>query len=449
MNLDPAAATRLVRDLVALSGLAAAWVDQPADEIGKGLAEALCRIGGSWVYVRVPRDPGEGGPFACGMIDGRPIDANALADVERALGSLDGAPRAHGRADFEDPFGTDAKDLIVVPLGIGGNQGVVAVGVTQSDVSVDALRMLVGVAGNQAATALANAQLNRERSNLMSDLEQLAADLTKANAIKDELLGLVSHELRTPLTTILGMTEVLRRRLASDVIASGALEDIAAETDRLTRLIENMLVLARVEDAEKGDKVSVEPVLLQRVLPRQAGDARRRHPSREIVLDMTASLPPVLAQPTYVDQIVYNLITNATKYSRPGTPIEVEAHQMADTVEIVVRDRGEPMDPAELELFFEPFFRSSRARYVSGAGLGLTVCRRLVEAQSGRIWARQRDGGGLEIGFSLPVAEDEADDRVAVPVERSSAARAAEADGLRAIPGSRQRPAPAEIAPEG
>lgn len=221
MNLDPAAATRCVRDLIALSGLAAAWVDQPAEEIGKGLAEALCRLGGGWVYVRVPRDVSDGGPFTCGMVDGRPVDANALALVEGSLGALDDAPRSSGPAGFDDPLGTGAIDLIVVPLGIGGDQGVVAVGATQSDLPIEALRLLVGVAGNQAATALANAKLNRERSNLMRHLEHLAADLTKANAIKDELLGLVSHELRTPLTTILGMTEVLRRRLASDVLASG------------------------------------------------------------------------------------------------------------------------------------------------------------------------------------------------------------------------------------
>ena len=241
------------------------------------------------------------------------------------------------------------------------------------------------------------------------------------------------------------MTEVLRRRLASDVLASGALEDIAAETDRLTRLIENMLVLARVEDDQKGDqKVAVEPVLLQRVLPRQAAEARRRHPAREIVLAMDANMPPVLAQPTYVDQIVYNLITNATKYSRPGTPIEVVARHSGDSVEIVVRDRGEPVDPAELEQFFEPFFRSSRARYVSGAGLGLTVCRRLVEAQSGRIWAKQRDGGGLEIGFSLPIAEEEVDDRVAVHVASSGMTAAA---GSRASSGPSSRPGRAVVSP--
>ena len=359
MKLDPAAATRCVRDLVALSGLAAAWVDQPAEEIGKGLAEALCRIGGSWVYVRVPRDLDDGGPYTCGMVDGRPVNVKTLALVEQRLGPLVGVPLSHGPAGFEDPLGTNATEIIVVPLGIGGDQGIVAVGATKSDLPVEALRMLVGVAGNQAATALANAQLNRERSNLMSHLEDLAADLTKANAIKDELLGLVSHELRTPLTTILGMTEVLRRRLASDVLASGALEDIAAETDRLTRLIENMLVLARVEDHQKGDqRVSVEPVLLQRVLPRQASEARRRHPSREIVLDMAPDMPPVLALPTYVDQIIYNLITNATKYSRPGTPIEVVAQQVGNSVEIVVRDRGEPMDPCCL-LYTSPSPRDS------------------------------------------------------------------------------------------
>jgi two-component system sensor histidine kinase MprB len=86
---------------------------------------------------------------------------------------------------------------------------------------------------------------------------------------------------------------------------------------------------------------------------------------------------------------------------------------------ILVLDQGEAVDPAELPRLFEPFFRSSRARHMSGAGLGLAVCKRLVEAQSGEIWARAREGGGLELGFTLPLFDEDADLAVAEAAEGS------------------------------
>ena len=248
-----------------------------------------------------------------------------------------------------------------------------------------------------AAIAIQNVEL-------FERMERLAVDLSRANAIKDELLGLVSHELRTPLTTIVGMTEVLRRR-STDADSASVLDDIAGEADRLQRLIENMLVLARIE----SDKLAFEPILLQRTVPAQIAEVRRRYPEREIRLDIPDTMLPVIAQPTYVEQIIHNLLTNAAKYSRPGSPIEIRAVEREPVAAILVLDKGEVVDPTELPRLFEPFFRSSRARHMSGAGLGLAVCKRLVEAQSGEIWARAREGGGLELGFTLPLFDEEAD----------------------------------------
>jgi signal transduction histidine kinase len=243
-------------------------------------------------------------------------------------------------------------------------------------------------------------------------MERLTVDLSRANAIKDELLGLVSHELRTPLTTIVGMTEVLRRR-STDPESIGFLDDIAGEADRLQRLIENMLVLAQLE----SDKLAFEPILLQRTVPAQIAEVRRRYPDREIRLDIPDTMLPVIAQPTYVEQVIHNLLTNAAKYSRPDSPIEIRAVEREPMAAILVLDQGEEVDPIDLPRLFEPFFRSSRARHMSGAGLGLAVCKRLVEAQSGAIWARAREGGGLELGFTLPLFDEERDEDLGVPPE--------------------------------
>jgi two-component system sensor histidine kinase KdpD len=114
-----------------------------------------------------------------------------------------------------------------------------------------------------------------------------------------------------------------------------------------------------------------------------------------------------LAEPTYIRQVLHNLITNADKYSPSGLPIDVEAHADDDDVRVCVLDRGPGVPPDEIDQIFGSFYRSERtARTATGKGLGLTVCKRLVEAMGGVVWARPRDGGGLEVGFSLPLSKE-------------------------------------------
>jgi two-component system, OmpR family, sensor histidine kinase KdpD len=116
----------------------------------------------------------------------------------------------------------------------------------------------------------------------------------------------------------------------------------------------------------------------------------------------------VAAEPNYLEQILQNLISNAIKYSPPGSPIDIQARREEGCVAISVLDRGSGIAPEEMERIFEPFFRSSStAGQAAGIGLGLSVCKRLVDAQGGELWARPREGGGTEIGFSLPMYEDE------------------------------------------
>jgi len=109
--------------------------------------------------------------------------------------------------------------------------------------------------------------------------------------------------------------------------------------------------------------------------------------------------------------VMQNLISNALKYTPPDTELEVRARNAGDMVSVSVLDRGMGISPEDLERIFEPFFRSRRtSAQASGVGLGLSVCKRLVEAQGGRMWARAREGGGTEIGFSLPAYLDTEDE---------------------------------------
>ena len=230
---------------------------------------------------------------------------------------------------------------------------------------------------------------------------------------KDDFLGMVSHEVRTPLTVILGNARALRRMtdMPPDQRVAST-NDILVEAERLQRLIENMLTLSRAE--RRGD-VEVEPVLLQRELRRLAAVHGQDRP---ITVVAEEGLLPVGADPVYLEQIVQNLISNAVKYSPAGSPIELCAVRQGDCAAISVLDRGYGIAESDIERVFQPFFRAAdSARKATGIGLGLTVCDRLVRAQGGEMWARQREGGGTEVGFILPLfgLEDEAE--CGVPTE--------------------------------
>ena len=140
--------------------------------------------------------------------------------------------------------------------------------------------------------------------------------LRRANEAKDEFLGLVSHELKTPITTIFGNAEVLRMRADQLDAASrtAALEDIGSEAERLHRIVENLLVLARLD---QGESVHVEPILIRRLVSKLIADHERRFPHRTVTFDAITDIIPILGEPTYVEQVLRNLLSNAEKYSPP------------------------------------------------------------------------------------------------------------------------------------
>jgi signal transduction histidine kinase len=229
------------------------------------------------------------------------------------------------------------------------------------------------------------------------------AEERRANALREAFIGVISHELRTPITTIYGLSKMLRQRLESlaPEVRDQAIGDVEAEADRLYRLVEDLLVLSR---AERGRvEIDSDPIVLAHLLRRAIDGEATRWPTRRFSLGLDHKVPLALGEETYVEQIVRNLLTNAAKYSHEGAAITVRIEPGEGEVLIRVLDEGIGISPEDAEHVFDLFYRASHAsRQAAGAGIGLFVCRQLVEAMGGRIWARPREGGGTEVGFALP-----------------------------------------------
>jgi PAS domain S-box-containing protein len=236
-------------------------------------------------------------------------------------------------------------------------------------------------------------------------------DITEARrsrTMRDAFIGVLSHELRTPVTTIFGNSKLLVRpesRLEEDTRRE-VLSDIENEAERLYRLVEDLLVLARFERAP--GRVGREPVLMQRVVPIVIRSERSRFPMTRFESRIQPGVPTVQADPTYVEQVVRNLISNAAKYGGANKTVQVTVAAEDDEVLIRVLDEGPGFPEEEAARLFELFYRSPRTSAMAGgAGIGLFVCKRLIEAMGGRMWANARPTGGAEFGFALKVFDEE------------------------------------------
>jgi PAS domain S-box-containing protein len=260
-----------------------------------------------------------------------------------------------------------------------------------------------------------------ERRRAEDALRTTAEALRASNAVKDEFLGLVSHELRTPVTTIFGNARLLHERghrlTAEDKREMVA--DIAYDSERLLGIIENLLMLTRLES---GTQLELEPQVLAQVVRTSIEGYRRRDPLRSIQLSLEPRHIIVEADATFLELVLNNLISNADKYSPAGAEVEVVVRADETEAQVLVLDRGMGIRKADITRVFAPFFRSDAARArASGLGIGLAVCKRVIETQGGRIWALPRAGGGTEMGFALPLALDPEDSAAMDPMSESSA----------------------------
>ena len=206
-----------------------------------------------------------------------------------------------------------------------------------------------------------------------------------------------SHELRTPLTTIQGNAGLLARGPAvSDEVRRAAAADIAAETARMTRLVDRMLTLAR---ADSGLTLELAPVELGQVVAEVCRQARTVHPERE--LDSSAAVASVAGDEDAIRQLIWILLDNAMRHAR--SKVSATLSSEGDWARLMVADDGPGIAPEEREHVFERFYRSDRARTGQGAGLGLSIARWIVEQHRGRILAGEGPEGGAAMYVDLPL----------------------------------------------
>ena len=239
----------------------------------------------------------------------------------------------------------------------------------------------------------------------------LLRDIThekELDRLKSQLLSTVSHELRTPLASIKGFaTTLLRQDVAwDDSTRREFLAIIDQESDRLSELIGNLLDMARVEAGTL--RVEPEPTRLRPIVEEVVRTFSVMTSQHHFQTEMPKRLPRIMADPRRVRQVLRNLLENAVKYSPAGGPIIVTVEAHPDEVQIRVTDRGIGIQPDHLERIFDRFYQVDNAstRKVGGSGLGLSICKAIIEAHKGRIWVESEVGIGSSFYFTLPLADN-------------------------------------------
>ncbi len=250
-----------------------------------------------------------------------------------------------------------------------------------------------------------------ERKRLEEEIIQVKVKieaLKQSERLKTDLLSMISHELRTPLAIIKGYTSSFLRNSTewSKEEERDFFQDIDHEADYLARLVSNLLDMSHLESgAMKLEKDWYQVSEILEWSDRSLREVTRDH---EVRVELPVDLPDVLVDRIRVGQVLVNLCENATKYSEKGSQIVISAELSGDSIVISVTDRGEGISPQEMERVFDRFYRVA-GEYDSkaGIGLGLSICRGIVEEHYGEIWAESKVGKGSKFSFSLPIEEKE------------------------------------------
>jgi two-component system sensor histidine kinase KdpD len=291
---------------------------------------------------------------------------------------------------------SDAERLYLPLVTAQGTLGVLGIVPNNGHGAQHGRRLLETLAG-QVALAL-------EHSKLSEQAEQ-ARLLEATDRFRDALLSSLSHDLRTPLASILGAaTGLLDEDARLDEDTRRDLEEtIKEEATRLNRYVANLLNLTRLESGTLKPQLewnSVEEVVGSAL----ARTGRNSHPLR---LDLQPNLPLVPFDSTLMEQVLINLLDNANKFSPPDAPIEVKASLKDEFLQVSVLNGGTTVPAQELDRIFEKFYRVADGQGTVGMGLGLSIAKGIIEAHGGTMLARQREKGGMEIGFRLPAQPKE------------------------------------------
>jgi two-component system sensor histidine kinase KdpD len=297
-------------------------------------------------------------------------------------------------------MGTDtlpgAKALYLPLTSSRGTVGVLGVSPTNPRqlLAPEQLHLLETFA-NQTALAI-------ERARFAEEAEQSRVQI-ETERLRNTLLSSVSHDLRTPLAAITGAaSSLVDDQETLDGIAQRELaQTIYEEATRLNRLVSNLLDMTRLESATVAVEKRWES--LEEVI---GGALARLEPllgNRPVAVHLPPNVPLVPLDSVLIEQVLLNLLENALKYTPPASPIDLTVTLAPEHVQVAVADRGPGIPVNDRERVFAKFYRGHGATGAQGAGLGLAICRAIIEAHDGRIWAEARPGGGAVFRFTLPV----------------------------------------------
>lgn len=256
-----------------------------------------------------------------------------------------------------------------------------------------------------------NARLNQRVKDRTQELAEKVDQLAQANLelqsldqVRSDFVSIVSHQIRAPLTNMQGAVERMRTDCPAISQTCGRMFGILQQQiARLDALVREMLSAARIEAGEVA--IHAEPISILPVVQDIVEQVRARSPQRKFQIIDKPGLPPVLADRDRLAEVLTNLLDNADKYSAPTGTIGIEIRASRSDVTVSVLDSGPGLPDVDPDRLFGKFYRAERgdSQPVYGHGLGLYVCRKLIEAQGGRIWAERRGTGGSAFSFALPV----------------------------------------------
>ena len=234
------------------------------------------------------------------------------------------------------------------------------------------------------------------------EVAQDAVVRMESERLRNSLLAALSHDLRTPLTVLVGLAESLT--LTKPPLSEAQIESAEAiqdEARRMSTLVSNLLDMARIESGEVKLNLQWQP--LEEVVGSALNAARGMLQQHLLEVHLPRDLPLVRIDALLIERVLVNLLENASKYTPPGSTITLAAEVVADQLSVSVSDNGPGLPAGLEEAVFQKFTRGERESATPGVGLGLSICRAIVESHQGKIVAGHRPGGGARFTFTLPL----------------------------------------------
>lgn len=330
----------------------------------------------------------------------------ALARVSSEQEIIDCATRHIGQAfrarSSDDVGGANTPDDISTPptlpsLDPGQPPHILPIAIPAARLSSREQRDQLQAMLQQCRDAIERLRLNREVYEKDVRIQK--------ESLRNSILNTLSHDLRTPLAAILGASSSL---LEGDSFTPESRQQLRTvihdEATHMMSLVENLLNMAKLQG---GDfTLSSEWEAIEELVGSAVSTIRRRHPAQRLDVDVPTDLPFVRCDSVLIERVLINLMENAVKFSPPDAPVRLTARHAGTQLEIIVADEGRGIPEDERQKVFEPFYRLDTS--VAGGGLGLSICRSIIQAHGGAIWIAATDSG-TTVHITLPVPQDAPD----------------------------------------